>query len=55
MLLMTCLLWLLAAGMTWWMLTRQPAPEVASPAAPPRDPIKDEVSKWMHDWDRGRA
>lgn len=53
--LLTCLLWLAAAGMTWWLLLRQAAQPVTEPAPPPPDPITVEVDQWMHQWDRGRA
>jgi hypothetical protein len=54
--LFTVLLWLLAAGMTWWLLYASMRPEPAGPPPPAApDPVAETVSKWMHDWDRGRA
>jgi hypothetical protein len=52
MILLTCLLWLFAAGMTWWVLARQPAP---APARPQADPHAGEFARFrrqLHDWDR---
>jgi hypothetical protein len=38
------------------LLTRQPVDSrESSPGPPPRDPIAEEVDKWAHDWERGRA
>lgn len=53
MILLTCLLWLAAAAMTWWVLMRQAADP--QPAAEPADPHAGEVARFMrevHDWDR---
>ncbi len=52
MIVLTCFLWLLAAALTWWVLTRRPAPAPASPAG---DPYAGEVARFrreVHDWDR---
>lgn len=54
MILLTCLLWLAAAGLTVWLLMRTAAdPAPAGP--PPGDPYADAVAEFrrqMHDWDR---
>lgn len=53
MILFTCFLWLLAAGMTWWLLMRQAEPAAAEGPAP--DPHAGEIARFMrevHDWDR---
>lgn len=50
----TCLLWLAAAGLTWWLLlSRAAAPAAAE--GPPADPHAGEIARFMrevHDWDR---
>ena len=54
MILFTCLLWLAAAGVTWWLLMRSQI--VPEPAAETGDPHAGEVARFMrevHDWDRG--
>jgi hypothetical protein len=53
--LLTCLLWLSAAALTWLVLMRQAARPEPAPAPAPPDPIRAEVERWMHQWDRGRA
>lgn len=54
MILFTCLLWLAAAGLTWWLLARRAAAPLA-PEGPPPDPHAGIVAQFMrevHDWDR---
>lgn len=37
------------------ILRRQPDVSRETPAPPPRDPVAEEVGRWMHEWERGRA
>jgi hypothetical protein len=46
---------LVALSVVWlWLRSLRPAAPAPRPAKP-ADPIADTVSKWMHDWERGRA
>lgn len=55
MILFTCLLWLAAGALTWWLLMRHAI--VPEPAPAEGDPHAGTVAQFMrevHDWDRRR-
>jgi hypothetical protein len=45
----------LAALLALLIWCREPPVPRESPPPPPRDPVAEEVARWMHQWERGRA